>query len=80
MTYQFVIVDGFRGIKCLRCEKTSFHPQDIYQRYCAKCNRFHEEATIFVRAFYAGRWQLVSLASLSDAEREKYRAHFRKEP
>lgn len=79
-TCELVIVDGFRGIKCLRCGKTSFHPQDIYQRYCARCNRFHDEASVFIRVFHEGRWQSVSLASLSDAERAQYRAQFRKEP
>jgi hypothetical protein len=40
-TYQ--IVEGGKAIKCLRCEMTSWHPEDVRHRYCGNCNVFHED-------------------------------------
>jgi ribosomal protein L37E len=34
---------GFKCITCHTCGMTSFHPQDILQKYCGKCHKFHEE-------------------------------------
>ena len=31
------------GIRCHRCQRTSFHPKDISERYCGFCKVFHEE-------------------------------------
>jgi len=30
------------AIVCPRCGRVSFHPQDITNRYCGACHRFHE--------------------------------------
>lgn len=30
-------------IKCLVCGLVSYHPQDIEHKFCARCNRFHED-------------------------------------
>lgn len=30
-------------IKCLICNRTSYHPQDVKERYCSRCKRFHED-------------------------------------
>lgn len=34
------------GIRCQTCQKVSFHPQDVEQRYCSKCKVFHEESLL----------------------------------
>jgi hypothetical protein len=34
---------GAPGILCLVCGRTSYHRQDIEQRYCALCKRFYPE-------------------------------------
>jgi hypothetical protein len=31
------------AIHCLICGAVSHHPQDVRERYCARCKRFHEE-------------------------------------
>ena len=31
-----------KGIKCKTCGKTSWHPQDVKNIYCASCAMFHE--------------------------------------
>lgn len=41
-TYEMVTDRGSEGIKCLRCEKVSFHPKDIENRYCGNCQEFHD--------------------------------------
>jgi hypothetical protein len=46
-TYELVVKDGAAGIKCLRCELTSWHPKDVEQLFCGKCGFFHEGATIY---------------------------------
>ena len=30
-------------ITCLVCNKTSYHPQDVKNKYCGNCHIFHEE-------------------------------------
>jgi uncharacterized lipoprotein YbaY len=32
---------GVLGIFCRRCFSLSFHPDDVQQRYCARCKQFH---------------------------------------
>lgn len=41
----FVIVlrpDGYRGIRCLRCDKLSWNANDVHFRFCGYCRRFHD--------------------------------------
>jgi len=38
----FEIVDGGRAIRCLHCQKTSYHTEDIQQLYCGFCHQFHK--------------------------------------
>lgn len=37
------------GITCPRCERTSHNPNDVLNKYCGACFRFHNEEDI-VRA------------------------------
>lgn len=30
------------GIRCQTCQRISFHPKDIRERYCGACHVFHE--------------------------------------
>jgi hypothetical protein len=39
---QLAAADG-AAITCPRCGRTSYNPNDIAQRYCGACHRFHEE-------------------------------------
>lgn len=39
-TYE--IVEGGKAIKCLRCGRTSWHPEDVSHRYCGACHAFHK--------------------------------------
>ncbi len=47
MTYQLVrtVSNGrsYLGIKCLLCGLVSYNLNDIRQRYCAACHRFHDD-------------------------------------
>ena len=41
-----IIIDpgsGRKAITCNTCGKTSHHPQDVVQRYCGYCHRFHDD-------------------------------------
>lgn len=31
------------GIRCHQCQRVSYHPKDVEERYCGACHRFHEE-------------------------------------
>lgn len=31
------------SITCPQCKRTSYHPEDIRQRYCGACHAFHDE-------------------------------------
>lgn len=42
VTFELVTDRDSPGIKCLRCERTSFHPKDIEHRYCGYCCEFHD--------------------------------------
>lgn len=33
--------DGSPWIMCLDCQRKSYHPEDIKQRYCGNCHKFH---------------------------------------
>lgn len=42
--YQLGIEAGRKAwILCLECNRKSFHPQDVAERYCGRCRRFHDE-------------------------------------
>jgi hypothetical protein len=32
------------GIRCKTCGKVSYQPQDIANKYCGQCHKFHEES------------------------------------
>lgn len=34
------------SIKCAICGSVSYHTDDIAQRYCGRCQRFHEDRMI----------------------------------
>ena len=44
-TYQIIehIGTGAKGIRCGRCKRTSWHREDVKERYCSSCNYFHSE-------------------------------------
>jgi len=39
-----------RSITCPRCGRTSFNPNDIEQRYCGNCHRFHDHTSTMLFA------------------------------
>jgi hypothetical protein len=45
--YDLVVVqDGKRlvlAIRCHACQRISYHPKDVRERYCGACHAFHEE-------------------------------------
>jgi hypothetical protein len=45
--YDLVVVQQARrlvlGIRCQTCQRISFHPKDITERYCGACHVFHED-------------------------------------
>jgi hypothetical protein len=43
-TYE--ITDDGRAIKCLKCNRTSWHPDDVKKRYCGCCHEFHDRPEI----------------------------------
>lgn len=40
--YHFVQGPHATGITCHACNKTSYHPQDVKERYCGGCHVFHQ--------------------------------------
>lgn len=44
-TYEITIVTGSHtnAIKCLKCGKTSYNPNDVKYKYCGYCNEFHKD-------------------------------------
>jgi hypothetical protein len=34
------------GIRCLACQRVSFCPTDISERYCGHCHVFHEDGLL----------------------------------
>lgn len=47
-SYQLIFAAGQSGITCMLCGFTSWHPQDVEERYCAACHVFHEEQALAV--------------------------------
>jgi len=35
------------GIKCFSCQRTSWHPEDVKNKYCASCHFFHGDEVPF---------------------------------
>lgn len=31
------------GIKCLVCKRTSWNPNDVKNKYCGGCHRYHDD-------------------------------------
>ena len=31
------------SITCLRCNMTSYYPEDVYNKYCGSCHIFHND-------------------------------------
>jgi hypothetical protein len=45
-TYELVAGEGGAvGIKCLRCGLVSWNVNDVANRYCGRCHRFHEDSS-----------------------------------
>ena len=42
LTYRLERVDDLMTIVCLLCDSQSAHPDDIDNRYCARCHLFHD--------------------------------------
>lgn len=46
--YDLVVVEKrsrlVMGIRCHTCQRISFHPKDVSERYCGACKVFHEES------------------------------------
>jgi len=63
--YRILQSDGTPALLCLRCDRISYHPEDIAHRYCGHCHcflaewegeevalrRLVAEAEIYVRAY-----------------------------
>ena len=39
----FTIGVGGKSITCLRCKRTSYHPDDVEKHYCSCCKVFHDD-------------------------------------
>lgn len=39
----YSIDEEHRSITCARCGWTSYHPKDVENRYCGKCEVFHDD-------------------------------------
>lgn len=39
----FITVLGEEAIECLTCGRVSYNPNDIKNKYCGNCKRFHEQ-------------------------------------
>jgi hypothetical protein len=44
--HEIIVKDGLKAIKCLRCQKTSYNPNDVEQLYCGYCQAFHRRRRI----------------------------------
>ncbi len=42
--YSLVREGDRTGIRCQTCGFTSWHPEDVRQKYCGNCHVFHDEA------------------------------------
>ena len=45
---------GRERITCPRCGMTSYHPEDVRQRYCAGCHIFHDDDEALLSIALAG--------------------------
>jgi hypothetical protein len=36
------------GILCTRCGRVSYNPEDVRQRYCGACRRYHQDPVVCV--------------------------------
>jgi hypothetical protein len=43
---------GGKAIKCLLCQRTSYNPNDVENRYCGFCHIFHFDLQIFKNFIY----------------------------
>lgn len=49
-TFYFIETeDGQKGIRCLKCKRTSFHPKDIENKYCGNCHIFYDKEYVPTR-------------------------------
>lgn len=39
----YLLLDSGKAIKCLVCDKVSYHPDDVKNLYCGFCNAFHDD-------------------------------------
>lgn len=39
----YTVLDHGHAIRCNTCGKTSWNSNDVLQRYCGHCHRFHED-------------------------------------
>jgi hypothetical protein len=37
---RYLLVDGGKGIMCLRCAAISHNPNDVEKKYCGQCHEF----------------------------------------
>lgn len=48
--YDLLVVEERRrlllAIRCHTCDRVSFHPTDVTERYCGHCHRFHEDGLL----------------------------------
>jgi ribosomal protein L37E len=50
----YSIADTPQRITCHLCGRTSHHPEDVRQRYCANCHVFHDDLARLVWAVRKG--------------------------
>jgi ribosomal protein L37E len=48
----YTIAADNRSITCHRCGKTSYNLNDVQQRYCANCKRFHDDGGLPIWIIY----------------------------
>ena len=56
--YIIYVTRGGRCIKCRTCERISYHPDDIQNKYCGNCHEFLKEdngRVFYKRAIKEGR-------------------------
>ena len=39
----YLLLEEGKAIQCLTCHMVSHNPNDVEQRYCGKCHKFHED-------------------------------------
>jgi hypothetical protein len=57
----FTIAPDGKSITCLRCGRTSWHPKDVEQHYCASCHIFHDDVLPMFTVYhdtkdFPGKW------------------------